>query len=170
MSVGLDVSRLGLMTIVGQPKTISEYIQASSRVGRGEVPGLVITLFNEFKPRDKSYFETFNSWNQDMYAEVESSGVTPYAARTREKILPALLVGFVIKELDRYDSDNFSISDSDEETIKNSVLPKILNRISKVDDSVREEAKEELLEILDLWKQRRTIPYLCQILNQNTLY
>ena len=53
-----------------------------------------------------------------MYAEVESSGVTPYAARAREKILPALLVGFVIKELDRYDSDNFSISDSDEETIK----------------------------------------------------
>jgi hypothetical protein len=160
ISVGLDVSRLGLMTIVGQPKTISEYIQASSRVGRGEVPGLVITLFNEFKPRDKSYFETFNSWNQDMYSEVESSGVTPYAARAREKILPALLVGFVIKELDRYDSDNFSISDSDEEIIKNNVLPKILNRISKVDDSVREEAKEELLEILDLWKQRRTIPYL----------
>ena len=141
-------------------KTISEYIQASSRVGRGEVPGLVITLFNEFKPRDKSYFETFNSWNQDMYSEVESSGVTPYAARAREKILPALLVGFVIKELDRYDSNDFSISDSDEETIRNNVLPKILHRISKVDNSVREEAKAELLEILDLWKQRRKIPYL----------
>ena len=93
-----------------------------------------------------------------MYAEVESSGVTPYAAR--EKNTSCSISWIVFKELDRYDSDNFSISDSDEETIKNSVLPKILNRISKVDDSVREEAKEELLEILDLWKQRRTIPYL----------
>tara|TARA_Y100001970_G_scaffold252985_1_gene327283 strand:- start:3424 stop:6561 length:3138 start_codon:yes stop_codon:yes gene_type:complete len=160
ISVGLDISRLGLMTIVGQPKTISEYIQASSRVGRGDVPGLVITLFNEFKPRDKSYFETFNSWNQDMYSEVESSGVTPYAARAREKILPALLVGFAVKELNLYEVNDFSISESDAEKIKKDVLPKILSRISKVDSSVRDEANKELLKILDIWKFRRKIPHL----------
>jgi len=160
ISVGLDISRLGLMTIVGQPKTVSEYIQASSRVGRGSVPGLVLTLFNEFKPRDKSYFETFNSWNQDMYSEVESSGVTPYAARAREKILPALLVGFAIKELNLYEASDFSITESDEEIIKKDVMPKILNRISKIDSSVRNNAKEELLKILDIWRFRRKIPYL----------
>ena len=98
ISVGLDVSRLGLMVIVGQPKSISEYIQASSRVGRGNIPGLLL-LFNEFKPRDKAFYESFCSWNQDMYSHVETSGVTPFAARARQKILPALLVGFAIKEL-----------------------------------------------------------------------
>ncbi len=160
ISVGLDVSRLGLMTIVGQPKTISEYIQASSRVGRGDIAGLVITLFNEFKPRDKSYFETFNSWNQDMYAEVESSGVTPYSARAREKILPALLVGFAIKELNLYEKNDFSISETDVQIIKQNVIPKILSRISKVDSSVKDKANEELLKILDLWSIRKKIPYL----------
>ena len=160
ISVGLDVSRLGLMLIIGQPKTISEYIQASSRVGRGSIPGLVITLFNEFKPRDKAHFETFNSWNKDMYSFVESSGVTPFAARAREKIFPALLVGLSIKELNLYDKNDFSLDPNQVEIIKEKIIPMILERVKSIDNQVINESKKELENILDSWASRNRIPHL----------
>ena len=63
VSVGMDIPRLGLMIVNAQPKTLSEYIQATSRVGRGDVPGAVITMYNSMRARDRSHFETFETWH-----------------------------------------------------------------------------------------------------------
>lgn len=95
VSVGVDIPRLGLMIVNGQPKTTAEYIQATSRVGRGSVSGLVVAILNNAKARDRSHFETFPGWHQALYRDVEATSVTPFASRARDRALHAALVAAV---------------------------------------------------------------------------
>lgn len=96
ISVGLDITRLGLMLMQGQPKSASEYIQASSRVGRdGSRPGLVVTLLNAQKPRDRLHFERFRQFHAAFYRVVEPTSVTPWAARAIDRALAAVVVACV---------------------------------------------------------------------------
>jgi len=94
VSVGLDITRLGLMVVFGQPKTHAEYIQATSRVGRDDQrPGLIVTLLNIHKPRDRSHYERFRHYHETFYRSVEVSSVTPFSARALDRGFPGALVG-----------------------------------------------------------------------------
>ena len=94
ISVGLDIPRLGLMVVLGQPKTHAEYIQATSRVGRDDhKPGLVVTLLNVHKPRDRSHYERFRHYHETFYRSVEVSSVTPFSARALDRGLAGAMVG-----------------------------------------------------------------------------
>jgi hypothetical protein len=91
IAVGVDVDRLGLMAVMGQPQTTAEYIQATSRVGRAH-PGLVAVMLNSARARDRSHYESFQHFHSALYREVESTSVTPFSARARERGLHAVIV------------------------------------------------------------------------------
>jgi len=91
LSVGVDVKRLGLMVVNGQPKNTAEYIQATSRVGRF-FPGLVCTVLTWSRPRDLSHYETFEHYHATFYKHVEAQSVTPFAPRALDRGLTGTMV------------------------------------------------------------------------------
>ena len=150
IQVGLDVSRLSLMAVVGQPKTTSEYIQASSRVGRSkEGPGLVVTLLNPAKPRDRSHFEHFRAFHQSIYRYVEPTSVTPFAVPVSERALHALVV-----TLARYwGGDDTQYPDPPAPNLEARIREVILARVTAVESTEYGRVETRLNQIFEDWRQ-----------------
>lgn len=126
ISVGVDIDRLGLMIVAGQPKSTSEYIQATSRVGRSKSgPGLVLTLFNWARPRDLSHYETFEHYHTTFYKHVEALSVTPFSTRALDRGLSGVLVALTRLSEERLNG-NLKAGDL-QDTDPN--LPRILDAI-----------------------------------------
>ena len=96
IEVGIDIDRLALMTITGQPKTTSQYIQVSSRVGRRrDAPGFVVTMYSPSKPRDRSHYERFRPYHERLYASVEPTSVTPLSPPAVDRALHGIIVAIL---------------------------------------------------------------------------
>lgn len=150
ISVGVDIDRLGLMVMAGQPQSTAEYIQSSSRVGRRD-PGLVITVYNAARSRDKSHYETFQSYHSAFYRQVEGTSVTPFSPRARSRALSAVLVilcRFMIPDL-RMNGSAGLVTNHLEEV--NNLAAGIIRRAGRVDPSEMVNAKNELDSFISDW-------------------
>lgn len=157
ISVGVDIPRLGLMTVIGQPKTTSEYIQATSRVGRSKKgPGLVFTIYNCSKPRDRSHFEHFQEYHSKIYSKVEPTSVTPFSPPARERALHAILVGLIrfYSETNRELPTPFPTNE-----IIQRVKEIIYRRVSEIDEEEVEKTMEMLDFRLEKWHHNLPIIY-----------
>lgn len=152
IAVGMDVDRLGLMVVDGQPKQNSEYIQATSRIGRAH-PGLVVTLYNAYRPRDLSHYENFTGYHSQLYRFVEGTTATPFSARARDRVLHALVISAIrllYPEMAN-NEDAAAIGSLTQKQI-NSVKKMVLDRIKIVKPSARKDAVEEIDQFIDWWK------------------
>lgn len=156
ISVGVDVSRLDLMVVCGQPKQTSEYIQASSRVGR-KYPGLVFTLYNQSKTRDRSHYELFYPYHQTFYKYVEPTSITPFSEQARERGLHAVFISMVRHLLNlRNDEDANCFNDNIEKL--DEIEKYILKRAQDLDNTelqdISKATKEELKKIIEKWNNK----------------
>ncbi|WP_178024353.1 helicase-related protein [uncultured Paenibacillus sp.] len=149
ISVGIDVARLNVMLMVGQPKLTSEYIQASSRVGRS-YPGTVFVQYDATKSRDRSHYERFMPYHESFYRFVEPTGATPFSKPARDRALHAVLtsimrhrdqVAFVNdKDAIQFDEEYYA---ADVRAIKEFVI----NRISNISNRTGNGLRDDILEI-----------------------
>lgn len=154
ISVGVDVGRLNAMIVNGQPKNTAEYIQASSRVGREpNSAGIVFAMYNWTRPRDRSHYERFKAFHLAFYRHVESTSVTPYASRARDRALHAVLFAMARQSIDELREDisagnilQLSVRQKVEE-----LAEYIIERAGIVDNPEQDNTREHLEELIEYW-------------------
>lgn len=159
-STGVDINRLGLMVVYGQPKSNADYIQATSRVGRSN-PGLVFCLYNAFRSRDRSYYERFNQYHGCFYRYVESTSVTPFSHRSIEKGLHSVFIALVRHMVPGMENNNAAANFSETNSTVKEIYDYLLNRIKIIQPDSYGYAKHYLDSVIDSW---------CEQAGQNLVY
>jgi Helicase conserved C-terminal domain len=153
ISVGVDIDRLGLMVVMGQPQSTSEYIQGTSRVGR-KLPGLILTIYNASRSRDRSHYESFHSYHGALYRQVESTSVTPFSPRARARGLHAVLIALARLTLPELADNGGAGAVVDHIDKLDGLCDLIVERCRKVDVEEQEAVRAELKELVSNWRAR----------------
>jgi hypothetical protein len=158
--VGVDVHRIALMVVNGQPKNTAEYIQATSRVGRS-FPGLVCTVLTWSRPRDLSHYETFEHYHATFYKHVEAQSVTPFAPRAMDRGLTGAMVSMLRLEHDdlnpnRGAGELHDTSRREAEVVKSMIS----DRAWKVTDrsAVKQSSETMIADRCDRWNKEASKP------------
>lgn len=158
ISVGVDIDRLGLMVVAGQPKTTAEYIQASSRVGR-QHPGLVLTCFHMARPRDRSHYERFAAYHASFYRFVEATSLTPFSGRALERGLVGTLVAMTRLANRSLTPASGAMEIASHRAVADAAIDAIADRAAKHDDDLDAQEVDRLVSalrdrashLIDLW-------------------
>ncbi|PWC29028.1 helicase-related protein [Teichococcus aestuarii] len=155
LSVGVDIDRLGLMMVLGQPKTASEYIQATSRVGRDgtRLPGVVLALYSPTKPRDRSHYENFRPFHDALYRFVEPTSVTPFALPARERVFHAAMISAIRMGTalsGNADAARFSTADPQVRALAD----RLYERMRRADPTERRGIDSKAAEVERWWETR----------------
>jgi hypothetical protein len=162
ISVGLDIVRLGLMVVLGQPKTVAEYIQTTSRVGRdSNRPGLVVTLLNIHRPRDRSHYERFQSWHASFYRAVEATSVTPFSPRALDRGLAGVTVALARMSIDEMTPPLGASQVEQNRSALEAVVNTIAHRaeghnpdlLADTAETLRQEVRSQVIDLLDTWER-----------------
>lgn len=160
LSVGVDVNRLGLMVVNGQPKGTAEYIQATSRVGRAS-PGLVCTVLTWARPRDLSHYESFEHYHATFYKHVEAQSVTPFSPRAMDRGLTGTLLSVMRLENAVFNPNPGAASlDKPDRAEAAAARDVLTNRAWTVshETATRQRATAELKSRLDAWAAEAAVP------------
>lgn len=173
ISVGVDVGRLGTMLVLGQPIKTAEYIQATSRVGRA-TPGLVVTMYNGAKTRDRSHYEQFIPYHSSFYKYVEPTGLTPFSDRARDRGLQALYVLLVRYNIPKLKGNNDAVNFSLDLQGLSEIKKYITDYVELVDPYELSNVEKELSMIEKFWdnraKRASTLSYYNYNRDEDSLY
>jgi hypothetical protein len=153
IEVGIDIDRLSLICVVGQPKTTSQYIQVTGRVGRRmDRPGLVVAIYGASKPRDRSHFERFRSYHERLYAHVEPTSVTPFSPPALDRALHAVMALYARQA---GTAANANSPDPFPEILMASFLRKLVQRVKIVNPDEEQNLLAVFLRREREWKRWR---------------
>jgi len=159
ISVGVDVGRLGVMIVAGQPKATAEYIQATSRVGR-RAPGIVITVYNWTRPRDLSHYERFEHYHNTFYQQVEALSVTPFAPAALARALSGVFVSLLRLADKGLNQDEGAGSLTRDNPLVKSAMDILILRAAQITQrqDVADEVSAMLNARLDEWLRQTRLP------------
>ena len=93
ISVGLDITRLGLMVVLGQPKTSAEYIQATAASAATRAsPAWSSPCSTSTGRATARTTSASRSSTQSFYRTVEATSVTPFSPRALDRGLAEVTV------------------------------------------------------------------------------
>lgn len=154
IATGVDIDRLSLMMVVGQPKLTAEYIQATSRIGR-KYPGLVFTVYNGTKARDRSHYEHFRAYHQSFYKYVEPTTVTPFSGPARDRALHAVIVT-LIRHLSGFNKNTQAaeaIKNISKEDLK-IITDSIVKRVNRIDSREKDGTLKDIESIIKMYREK----------------
>ncbi len=156
LSVGVDVERLNVMVINGQPKSTSEYIQASGRIGRKD-PGIVVTNYAYIRPRDLSYFENFIQFHSTYHKSVEPGIVTPFSSRARDRGLAGVFLALIRMNSQTLSNNpkKFDPNDTNIAKIVSDIEKQIITRVDEIDKLESDGTKTDIKELIKKWDTAR---------------